>query len=78
MKWLDGLREIVDKCKGRPPHFGIMVRVNELDRLIAIAELLAKIKEDGTGSVDGKRVWPLRAAHWREASKLLSDEWEAK
>ena len=50
--------------------------IHTIDRLIECAELLAKIKEDGTGSVDGKRVWPLRTAYWREASKLLSDEWE--
>ena len=49
----------------------------ELDRLIEIAKLLQEIIDDGTGSPDGKkRVWPIRAAHWREAKRLLSDEWE--
>ena len=74
MGWLDELKEYSRKATQRNHTLPTLSWV-EFDRLIAVAELLAKIKDDGTGSAGGmKRVWPLRAAHWREAGRLLSDE----
>ena len=41
--------------------------------------LLAEVREDATGSVEGKRVWPIRAAlHRRIAAELDNREVDAK
>ena len=41
--------------------------------------LLAEVREDGTGSLDGKRVWPIRAALYRRiAAELDGREVDAK
>ena len=41
--------------------------------------LLAEVREDGTGSLEGKRVWPIRAAlHRRIAAELDNREVDAK
>ena len=78
-KWLDELEDYIQELRKFAKPIGanrILWLSWELDRLIEIAKLLQEIIDDGTGSPDGKkRVWPIRAAHWREAKRLLSDEW---
>ena len=60
---------------------GVKANIFPEEYVAGLEDILEKILDDGTGNINqpDKRLWPIRAANYREARKLLdSFKWRKK